>query len=119
MTVVLTTKKKKRAYKKFSGSEVQVWGMKLQNVATNQSLIINLSKGKAIPLQAWAGPEGSRSLRLPDFKPTTQEGGKVCQPYAPAAFTPMKYSWYSFLLEAESTPGPKCGRKDYVKDKFQ
>jgi len=22
----------------------------------------------AIPLQAWAGPEGSRSLRLPDFK---------------------------------------------------
>jgi len=25
-------------------------------------------KGKAIPLQAWTGPEGSRSLRLPDFK---------------------------------------------------
>jgi len=23
---------------------------------------------KAIPLQAWAGPEGSRKLRLPDFK---------------------------------------------------
>ena len=29
-----------------------------------------------------------------------------CQPYAPAAFTPIKHSWYSFLLEAESTPGP-------------
>ena len=29
-----------------------------------------------------------------------------CQPYIPAAFTPRKYSWYSFLLEAESTPGP-------------
>ena len=26
------------------------------------------SKGKAIPLQAWTGPEGSRTLRLPDFK---------------------------------------------------
>jgi len=25
-------------------------------------------KGKAIPLQAWTGPEGSRILRLPDFK---------------------------------------------------
>jgi len=25
-------------------------------------------KGKTIPLQAWTGPEGSRSLRLPDFK---------------------------------------------------
>ena len=25
-------------------------------------------KGKAMPLQAWTGPEGSRRLRLPDFK---------------------------------------------------
>jgi hypothetical protein len=25
-------------------------------------------KGKAIPLQAWTGPEGSRGLRHPDFK---------------------------------------------------
>ena len=26
------------------------------------------SKGKAIPLQVWTGPEGSRRLRLPNFK---------------------------------------------------
>ena len=26
------------------------------------------SKGKAIPFQAWAGREGFRRLRLPDFK---------------------------------------------------
>jgi len=25
-------------------------------------------KGKAIPLQTWTGPEGSRRLRVPDFK---------------------------------------------------
>jgi len=25
-------------------------------------------KGKALPLQAWTRPEGSRRLRLPDFK---------------------------------------------------
>jgi hypothetical protein len=25
-------------------------------------------KGKAIPLQAWTGPEGSRRLRFPDFQ---------------------------------------------------
>jgi len=25
-------------------------------------------KGKAIPLQAWTDPEGSRRLRLPDLK---------------------------------------------------
>jgi len=25
-------------------------------------------KGKSIPLQTWRGPEGSRRLRVPDFK---------------------------------------------------
>jgi len=34
-------------------------------------------KGKAVPLQAWAGPEGSRKLRFPDFVATAQDGGKV------------------------------------------
>jgi len=32
------------------------------------SIGIHYVKGKAIPLQAWTGPEGSRRLRLPDFK---------------------------------------------------
>ena len=33
---------------------------------------------------------------------------------------PRKCSWCSFLLEAESTPGPYCDRKDfYVNKKFQ
>ena len=35
------------------------------------------SKGKAVPLQAWSGPEGSRQLRLPDFLTTAQPGGNV------------------------------------------
>jgi hypothetical protein len=30
--------------------------------------IAKLIKGKAIPLQAWRGPEVSRMLRLPNFK---------------------------------------------------
>ena len=30
--------------------------------------ILCKKKGKAIPLQAWTGPEGSRRFRLPDFK---------------------------------------------------
>jgi len=25
-------------------------------------------RGKTVPLQAWTGPEGSKRLRLPDFK---------------------------------------------------
>jgi len=33
-------------------------------------------KGKAVQLQAWSGPEGSRKLRFPDFMTTVQDGGK-------------------------------------------
>jgi len=29
---------------------------------------IEREKGKVIPLLSWTGPEGSRRLRLPDFK---------------------------------------------------
>jgi hypothetical protein len=39
---------------------------------------ITLIEGKkAVPLQAWSGPEGSRKLRFPDFTTTAQDGGKV------------------------------------------
>jgi len=34
-------------------------------------------KGKAVPLQAWSAPEGSRKLRFPDYVTTAQDGGKV------------------------------------------
>jgi hypothetical protein len=33
-------------------------------------------KGKAVPLQVWSGPEGSRKLRFPDFMTTAQDGGE-------------------------------------------
>jgi len=34
-------------------------------------------KGKAVPLQAWTGPEGSRKLRFPDFVTTAQDDGRL------------------------------------------
>jgi len=35
----------------------------------SSSLLLDSGKaGKAIPIQAWTGPEGSRTLRFPDFK---------------------------------------------------
>jgi hypothetical protein len=34
-------------------------------------------KGKAEPLQACSGPEGSRKLRFSDFMTTVHEGGKI------------------------------------------
>jgi len=52
---------------------------------------ISPGKGKAVPLQAWSGPEGSRNLRFPDFMTTAQERGKVVSltHRAPVAFTPL------------------------------
>jgi hypothetical protein len=41
------------------------------------SRLYHIGKGKAVPLQAWGGPEGSRKLRFPDFLKTAQDGGKV------------------------------------------
>jgi len=62
-------------------------------------------KDKALPLQAWSGPEGSRKLRFPDFVTTAQDGGKVVS-HTHRPLYPRKYSWCSFILEAELTPGP-------------
>jgi hypothetical protein len=64
-------------------------------------IYIYKSKGKAIPLQALTGPEGSRRLRLPDFKTIDTWRWQGCKPYAPAAFTSRKCSWYSFIVRPE------------------
>ena len=37
---------------------------------------------------------------------STHECGKVVSPKHRPPLPPRKYSWHSFLLEAESTPGP-------------
>jgi len=36
-----------------------------------------VNKSKAVPLQAWKGPEGSRKLRFLDFVTTEQDGGRL------------------------------------------
>ena len=64
-------------------------------------IYILYNKGKAVPLQAGSGPEGSRKLRFPDFVTKAQDGGKVVSlTYWP----PLPPG--NVLLEAESTPGP-------------
>ena len=47
-----------------------------------------------------------RKLTFPDFVTTAQDGGKVVSPKHRSPLPPRKYTWYSFLFEAESTPGP-------------
>jgi len=63
-------------------------------------------KGKVFPLKAWSGLEGSRKLRFPDFMKTVQGGGEVVSLTHRLSLPHRKFSWYSFQLEAESTPGP-------------
>jgi hypothetical protein len=50
---------------------------------------------------------------------TAQDGGKVVSLTSRPPLPPEKYSRYSFLLEAESTPGPQCGWKDYDNENLQ
>ena len=51
-------------------------GIILSNASLGKKYSSN-SKDKAVPLQAWSGPEGSRKLRFPDFMTTAQYSGKV------------------------------------------
>ena len=82
--------------------------MELHFTSTSIKIFIFEGKGegKAVPLQAWSGLEDSRKLRFPDYMTTAQDGGKVVSLRHRPLLPPRKHSWYSFLLEAESTPGP-------------
>jgi len=54
-----------------------------------------IKKGKAVPLQAWSGPESSRKLRFPDFMKKAQDGGKgVSLTYRP----PLSQEIYLVLI---------------------
>jgi len=51
-------------------------------------------------------PWGFQEVEAPRIQDNWHEGGKVVSPMHQLPLPPRKYSWYSFLLEAESTPGP-------------
>jgi hypothetical protein len=69
-------------------------------------LLDKVKKGKAIPVTGHGDPEGCETLRVPHFLDNRlTDGGKVVSLTHRPPFTPQEDSWYSFLLEAESTPG--------------
>jgi hypothetical protein len=63
--------------------------------------------GKTIPVTDREGPQGCETSRLPHFIDSwLTDGGEVVSLTRRPLFTLQKHSWYSFLLEAESTKRP-------------
>jgi hypothetical protein len=64
-------------------------------------------RGKAIPVTGRGGPQGCETSRLPYFLDgRLTDGGEVVSLTRRQPLIPPEDSWYSFMLEAESTPGP-------------
>jgi hypothetical protein len=65
----------------------------------------SIKKAKAIRVTGRGDPQGCEMSRLPHFLDyRLTGGGEVVRPTRRPLFTPQEDSWYSFLLEAESTP---------------
>jgi hypothetical protein len=72
-------------------------------------------KGKSTPLQVW----GFQKVEDPTFQDNRQSKVEsFISPMHRPSLPLRNYSWYSFLLETESTPGLKCDRKGYVSEKI-
>jgi len=60
-----------------AGEWPQTYALDRAANGTCKILLLLLLKCKAIPLQTWIGPDGSRKLSFPDIITTAQDGGKV------------------------------------------
>jgi len=74
-------------------------------IRTTDSIV----RGKSIPLQAWTGPEGSKEAEDPRFQDNRRMKVVRLSALHTVCLYPRKYSWYSFLLEAESSPVRSVG----------
>jgi len=77
----------------------------VEKIDINACTVSLLLTGKIVYVTGPRCPEGSRKLRFPDYMEMAQDGGKVVSLTHRSSLSPRKCSWYSFLLEAESTPG--------------
>jgi hypothetical protein len=70
----------------------------IKNVQTFHVKRSHYRPGQTLRVPGGWGSQISRQL--------AHEGGNVVSPTHRPPLPPRNYSWYSFLLEAESTPGP-------------
>ena len=94
------------------GAHIKVFGLELTGLSDTEIRQGSPYTGLYRPL-GFQEVDAARSSRQ-----SAHEGGKVNPTHRPS-LPPRRHPWYSFLLEAESTPGPYCGRKYYVNGKFQ
>jgi hypothetical protein len=67
----------------------------------------SVQPSKTVLVIGRGGPEVCETSRLPHFLDNRlTDGGEVVSLTLRPPFTPQEDCWYSFLLEAESTPGP-------------
>ena len=66
--------------KVFSKYQKTVLQLHNTQAAVPTIFVITHSYPKAVPLQAWRGPESSRKLRFPDYMKKAQDGGKIVSP---------------------------------------
>jgi len=73
------------------------------------------------------GGKGGGCVRPTTSPPSHAECHEIWEPKPPGTLwaapgllrDTFTFYLYSFLLEAELTPGPWCGQKDYVNEKFE
>jgi hypothetical protein len=93
-------------------SSVALFGERIRDILSIRTVCVqsrSISKGKATHYRSWPAlmiPGGWDSQIL---RQSAHEVGKVFTPTHRLLLPTRKYSWYSFLLEAE----------DYVNEKFQ
>ena len=80
------------------------------------SHFLNLKITLATPVQVYYRPAGFQEFEAPRFlynlstNVVSLSAQRTGHFYLPGNI---------FVLKAESTPGPQCGRKDYINKKFQ
>jgi len=78
---------------------IKMWGAKsVELVIDERPIVVSTKVIKINPCTDLDRPWGFQEFEAPRFMTIGTRRWEVCQPHAPAAFTPKSYSWYLFLL---------------------